>query len=199
MWDPLIESNVALVIGFPVSVAAGGGLGLALGRAPIVDRLLGIYVDMALVVPIIAVVPIIIVAFGITLTSKVAVVVLFALPVVALSVRSAVRDIDRDRVEMARSFGATARHVWPKVILPAALPAVFSGLRVGLSRAISGMIVVELTLVPTGIGGLFVKYRSQFDAANLYAVTLVVLAEGIVLAWLMRRCEALLPREAAHD
>jgi ABC-type nitrate/sulfonate/bicarbonate transport system permease component len=109
-----------------------------------------------------------------------------------------VKDIDRERVEMARAFGATARHVWPKVILPAALPAVFSGLRVGLSRAISGMIVVELTLVPTGIGGLFVQYRSQFDAANLYAVTLIVLVEGIVLAWLMRRCEALLPREASH-
>ena len=77
------------------------------------------------------------------------------------------------------------------VILPAALGPLFDGLRLALARAISGMIVVELTLVPAGLGGLIVTYRSEFAAPSLYAVTLMVILEGIVLVgmaqWAERR------------
>lgn len=82
---------------------------------------------------------------------------------------------------MSRSFEATPFQVWRSVILPAAAAPLFAGLRIALSRSISGMVIIELTLIPAGLGGLILNYSSQFSAANLYAVTLAVVFEGLVL------------------
>jgi NitT/TauT family transport system permease protein len=177
----LLASNAALLIGFPLTVAVAVPLGFAFGRRRLLDRSLSYWLDLLLVIPMIAVVPAIIVALGLTLGARVAVVVLFALPVLGLNARAAVRVIDERLAEMARSFGATPPRVWTAVVIPSALPTLFTGLRLGLGRAISGMVVVELTLVPAGLGGLIVNYRSQFRSADLYAVTLTILLEAIVL------------------
>ena len=181
LWKAIAASNVALLIGFPVACVVGIGVGLVLGRRRIVDRAFSYYVDILMVMPMVAVVPAMIVALGLTLTARVAVVVLFALPVIVLNARAAVRIIDQPKVEMARSFAARNRQIWTMVILPAALGPIFAGLRQGLARGVSGMIVVELTLLPVGIGGLIVDYRSSFETAPLFAATLVVLVEGMVL------------------
>ena len=95
---------------------------------------------------------------------------------------------------MAQAFCASRFQTWTKVIMPAALGAVFTGLRLGLSRAISGMIVIELTLIPAGIGGEIVRYRSRFDAANLYATTLTIIAEGVILVGAARAIELIILR-----
>lgn len=177
----LAASNVALVVGFPLAVLIAMPIGLLFGRRRLLDRAFSFWFDLLLVIPMIAVVPAIIVALGLDVSARVAVVVLFALPVLGLNARAAVRVLDERLTEMARSFGAPTARIWTAVILPAALPTIFVGLRQGLGRAISGMVVVELTLVPAGIGGLIVTYRSRFAAADLYAATLVVLIEAIVL------------------
>lgn len=185
----LVASNEALLIGFPLAIAVGVPIGLVLGRRRFLDRSFGYWFDMMLVIPVIAVVPAIIVALGLNLSARVAVVLLFVLPVLGMNARAAVRIIDERLTEMARSFGATQRLVWTDVIVPAALPTLFVGLRQGLGRAISGMVIVELTLVPAGIGGLIVTYRSRFAAADLYAATLAILLEGVILMSLARVAE----------
>ncbi len=197
IWSALAASNVALLIGFPTAALIGIPIGLLFGRRRLLDRSLSYWLDMMLVIPMIAVVPAIIVALGLSLTARVAVVVLFALPVIGMNARAAVRVIDERLTEMARSFGARPPQVWTKVILPAALSPLFAGLRLGLARAVSGMVVVELTLVPAGLGGLIVTYRSQFAAADLYAVTLTVLLEGVLLIGLAQLAERPLARRLA--
>jgi len=197
LWSALGTSNTALMIGYPLAVLVGVPLGFLFGRRRLVDRAFSYWLDAALVIPMIAVVPAVIVALGLTLEARVAVVVLFALPVIGMNARAAVRVIDEGLTEMARSFGARPLRVWLQVILPAALTAVFAALRLGLARAISGMVVVELTLVPAGVGGLMVKYRSQFAAADLYAVTLAVLLEGMILIALAQALECRIARRLA--
>lgn len=185
MW----RSNQALLIGYPAAVVIGLPLGFLLGRVRLADRSFGYFLDMMLVVPMIAAVPVIIVALGLTLTARVFVVFVFALPIVALYARAAVRVVDRPLVEMARAFAASRRQTWQTVIVPSSFAPVFTGLRVGLAHAISGMIVVELTLIPAGLGGLIVNFRSAFAAADLYAVTLMILIEGLVLVGAARLLE----------
>lgn len=197
LWTAVLTSNQAIAIGFPVSVAAGIPLGLALGRVRKLDVLFGYYLDVMLVVPMIALVPIIIAALGLTLSARVAVVILFTLPVVAMDSRASVRVIDQQRIEMARAFTATRPQIWTNVILPAAAGPIFAGLRLGISRAISGMIVIELTLVPAGLGGLISSYGSQFQAADLYAVTLTIVAQGVLLVALARAVERHIQRRLA--
>jgi ABC-type nitrate/sulfonate/bicarbonate transport system permease component len=62
-------------------------------------------------------------------------------------------------------------------------------LRVGLAHGISGMIVIELTLIPAGLGGLLVNFRSSFATGDLYGVTLMILLEGLVLVGAARMLE----------
>jgi ABC-type nitrate/sulfonate/bicarbonate transport system permease component len=190
MW----RSNQALLIGFPISVVVGLPLGFVLGRVRVADRALSYWFDVALVIPMIAVVPVIIVALGLSLTARVLVVILFTLPIVALNARAAVRIVQAHLIEMSHSFGATRRQVWQSVIIPSSFAPVFTGLRVGLAHAISGMIVIELTLIPAGLGGLIVTFRSQFAAGDLYAVTLMIMIEGLVLVGIAHVLEQLVAR-----
>jgi NitT/TauT family transport system permease protein len=86
---------------------------------------------------------------------------------------------------------ATEMQLWRKVLLPGALPATISGVRLGLARAISGMVAVELLLISVGLGRLILRYQADFEAASVYAVVLVVLAEAVLLIgslrWLEKR------------
>ena len=190
----LWRSNQSLLIGFPISAGVGLPFGFLLGRIRVADRALSYFLDVALVIPMIAVVPVIIVALGLTLTARVVVVILFALPIVALNARAAVRIVEEHLAEMSYAFGATRRQVWQTVIVPSSFAPVFTGLRVGLAHAISGMIVIELTLIPAGLGGLIVQFRSEFAAGDLYAVTLMILVEGLVLVGAAHLLEKLLAR-----
>ena len=193
--EPAIwRSNQALLIGFPISVLIGLPLGFLLGRVRVADRAISYWLDVALVIPMIAVVPVIIVALGLTLTARVLVVILFTLPIVALNARAAVRIVQTHLIEMSQSFGASRRQVWQSVIIPSSFAPVFTGLRVGLAHAISGMIVIELTLIPAGLGGLIVTFRSEFAAGDLYAVTLMILIEGLVLVGIAHALEQLVSR-----
>ena len=72
--------------------------------------------------------------------------------------------------------------MWRKVVLPGALRGILAGLRLGLIRAVSGMITVELLLLALGVGRLILTYQGTFQAAHLYATTLFVVAEAVVLA-----------------
>jgi ABC-type nitrate/sulfonate/bicarbonate transport system permease component len=190
LWPAVWASNQSLLIGFPVAIVLGLAVGFVLGRRRGVDRATSYWLDIALVVPMVAMVPVIIVALGLTLTARVVVVFLFTFPVVALNARAAVRVPSAQLEEMSVSFGASPAQVWRTVILPGAAAPLFTGTRIALSRAISGMIVIELTLIPAGLGGAIINYTSQFAAANLYAMTLAVVLEGLILVglatWLER-------------
>lgn len=188
------QSNLALIIGFPIAAVAGVAVGLLFGRKRLVDRAFSYFMDIMLVVPMIAVVPVIIMAFGLGTTARVAVVILFALPVIALNSRAAVRVLDQPLVEMSVAFGASKRQLWQTVILPASVGVIFTGLRIGLARGIAGMIVIELTLIPVGLGGMLVTFQSEFASADLYAVTLIIMLEGLILVGLAHYAEGLLLR-----
>jgi ABC-type nitrate/sulfonate/bicarbonate transport system permease component len=90
---------------------------------------------------------------------------------------------------MAKVFGATHAQEWSKVLLPGAAPGIMAGVRLGLARAIEGMVVVELLLVAVGIGRLLLDYQGRFDAPHVYAVILVVMAESALLSLAGRRLE----------
>lgn len=189
LGEALLMSNIALIIGYPLSVIIGLALGFLIGRNRVADRALSYWLDIAMVIPMVTVVPIVIVALGLSLGARVSVVMLFALPVIALNARAAVRVIQTHLVEMADSFAATRRQTWTAVILPAAMPMIFTGLGIGIGRAISGMIIIELILIPAGLGGLLLGFKSSFSAPELYAVTLVIVVQGVLLTSLARLVE----------
>lgn len=191
-------SNQSLVIGFALTVPVGIIGGLALGRFPALDRWLGVFLDIALVTPQVALVPIIVVALGIDLAARATVVFLFAVPFLVVNVRAGTRSVDPRYVEMARSFGASELQLWRRVIVPGMLPAVAAGLRIAISRSVVGMVIVELTLVSVGMGALIQNSRALFRPAEVFAVTGVLVAEGLILISLARWAERRVAPRGLH-
>ena len=179
-WQAIWISNQALMLGYALTVSAGVPLGLLLGRSPRLGRLADPYLNTLLVTPISALIPLFIVATGLGLTSRVLVVFAFSFVVVTVNTQAGLRHVEPTLIEMARSFGATEGQLWGKVLLPGALPAVMAGLRLGLGRAITGMVNVELLLTAAGLGLLILRYQADFESDFVYAVILVVVAEAVV-------------------
>ncbi len=182
-------SNQAMVGGFALSVGIGIPLGLLLGRARKVERFVDVYLSILLVTPMAALIPLFIMALGLGILTRVLIVFVFAFPVIVVNTRAGIRKIDPALIEMARAFGASEMQLWRRVLLPGAIPGTFTGLRLGLARAITGMVVVELLLVAVGIGALILLFQGQFKADYLFAATLAVVLEAILLMAPLRRVE----------
>ena len=125
-WHAMWVSNQALVLGFPLAAVAGVLLGLALGRSRTLARWLDIHLQILLVVPKTAVIPLIVMASGFGLRSRAIVIFAFALPIIAVTVQAGVQTVDARLIAMARAFSATERQIWWRVLVPAALPGVMT-------------------------------------------------------------------------
>jgi NitT/TauT family transport system permease protein len=91
-----------------------------------------------------------------------------------------VKQVDNVLVEMARSFGAKEREVFFKIMLPAAMPAIMAGVRLGMGRAVKGMITAEMLLTLTGMGAMIMQYGSAFATDALFAVILTILIVAMI-------------------
>ncbi|MBI4492066.1 MAG: ABC transporter permease [Chloroflexi bacterium] len=189
LWGPLLLSNQALVLGYVLAVTVGVGLGLGMARARWLESIADPYVHMMLAMPTAPLIPLVMMALGLGIESRVLIVFLFAFIYITVNTRAGVRNVDPGLIEMARSFGASEADVWRRILIPGAVPAILAGLRIGLGRAVNGMVVAELLLVATGIGNLLLEFRAAFHSGLLFATVLAVALEAIVLLALMRVLE----------
>jgi ABC-type nitrate/sulfonate/bicarbonate transport system permease component len=189
LWEALWLSNQAMVLGFTLAALGGISIGLLMGRYRTAEKIIDPYLSILLVTPMSAVIPIIVMAMGLGLISRVMVVFSFAFVTITVNTRAGVRMIEPGWVEMTQAFAGTERQLWLKILLRGALPAILTGLRLGLNRAISGMIAMELLLIAVGIGRLILDFQGYFEAANLYATVVVIIAEAVILTQLCQRLE----------
>ncbi len=191
---PLAASLAALAVGYGLAVSSGIGLGLLMGRYRKIEYIFDPYINVFLATPKIALVPILFALFGVHRSVQVAVVFLSAFFIIVVNTMSAVRTVDATYVEMARSFGARESQLFWKVLLPGSLPLTMAGVRLGMGRAVKGMINGEMFIALFGLGALLRKYGSRFDAERVFAVLLVVVAVALVCTSLVRVVERRLTR-----
>jgi NitT/TauT family transport system permease protein len=189
MWAALATSNQALVLGFTASLVLGIPLGLAMGRMRRVEAFSDFYLGVLLVTPMAAIMPLLIMATGLGLTSRAILVTLSSIVVVIANTRAGLRQVDPRLIEMGRSFQASELQQWRRIIIPGSFPGILAGVRLGFSQAVGAMVVVELLMVAVGIGALMLEYRGRFMADYLYATVLIVLGEAILLIILVDRIE----------
>jgi ABC-type nitrate/sulfonate/bicarbonate transport system permease component len=184
-------SLTTLAIGFLLAVLCGVILGLLMGRFRAVEHFLDLYVNALMSAPTTAFVPVLILWFGLGIESRIAVVFLFAVFVIIINTMTGVKQVDGVLVEMARSFGAREREVFFKIMLPAALTAIMAGVRLGMGRAVKGMVTGEMLLTLTGIGAMIMQYGSSFATDSLFAVILTILLLALLtmkaVQWIDRR------------
>lgn len=190
-WQALWVSHQALLVGFGCALVVGTTLGLLMGRWRTAEKVADPYLNILLATPMSALIPVVILAIGLGLPARALVVFLFSFVVIVVNTRSGLKTLDPSWLEMARSFGASEGQLWRTILIPGALPAMMTGFYLGLGRAMTGMIAVELLLIAVGIGRLILDYQGLFEAGFVYATIMFVVAEAVILLnflkWVERR------------
>ncbi|HSE79885.1 MAG TPA: ABC transporter permease subunit [Alphaproteobacteria bacterium] len=183
----------AFVIGVGVSLLVGVPLGIVMGRVELIDRLILPWVNLFVSAPLTALVPVIMALFGFGETTIILTVILFTVWIVVLDARAGTRAISTSLIEMARSYGATPWQALTKIYIWAALPEILAGVRLGLVRAVKGVIIGQLLVSVVGFGHMFEIYQSNFLMEHLWALLLLLfvlafLIDGL-LGYLEKRVE----------
>jgi ABC-type nitrate/sulfonate/bicarbonate transport system permease component len=199
-WGLLLDGSLVaafsvtltpLAIGVAVSGLVGVGIGVAMGLDERVEWL-GVPVFIVLqAAPLAALVPILVMAYGIGILTKVCIVCIMAMPVIVLNSFKAVRHAPRSLVEMGTSFLGSRAQVIGKIILPAATPVIFAGLRLGAAAGFVGAVLAELLVTPTGIGDIITYNQSTADYPKMYAAiaAIIMVSVGFIefLGWVEQR------------
>lgn len=176
------------------SVAVGIPVGILMGKSRLLDEMLLPWVNIFLSAPLTALVPVLMVLFGFGTRTVIITTTLFAIWIIILNARAGVKQINRSLVEMARSFGASPMDAFVKVYFWAALPEILGGVRIGVIRAVKGVIIGQLLISIVGFGALFETYSSNFLMAEFWAVLIVLFG----LAFSLSEFLAYLERKVAY-
>jgi NitT/TauT family transport system permease protein len=175
--DTLVKTALAYVLSVSLGVAAG----LAVGSVRLLRDVLSPYVIALYGIPKILVLPWIVLLLGYGTSPAVLYGAIHGLFPIMVLVMGAVRDVDRSLVTVARSFGATPLQLYWKVLLPAIVPSVLAGMRLGIVFCLLGVLVVEMFAGVRGMGYVLGSFANGFQAPELFAATALVSAASIAI------------------
>lgn len=187
-------SFTAIAYGMALAVIFGVAFGVVLGASRTVADYSEVYLNALYSTPLVAVAPLLILWLGIGLASKVAVVFLISVFPIVISTAAGIRNVDRNFLDVARAFGATKFQIVSKVLVPAALPFVITGIRLAIGRAIVGVVVGELFGATAGLGFLIATAGQTFDVPDLFVGVLCLAFAGVSLTWMVQAIENRLVR-----
>jgi NitT/TauT family transport system permease protein len=195
LGDPATYGNLAvslaeIAVGFVVATAAGILVGIVVGARAWLREAVGPYLDGIATAPKIVFFPIAILLFGVGPASKAALGALSAFFPVALTVAAAVRHIDPVLVRVGRSFNASRSQMIAKVYLPALVPSIVNGMRLGLGLAIIGVLLGEIKLSDRGIGFVTIDEYNHFRIPQMYASLILIFILAVGANALIGRLEA---------
>lgn len=178
----LLESLQLLAIGFTTAVALGVFFGIVVGRYRLMDRTFSPYFNGLYALPVVALVPLVLIWFGFGLLGRVIVVFLSSFFPILINTYTGVRDAPPDLTEVATAFGVSSEFgMLRRVVVPAAIPFILAGIRLGIGRGVVGMAIAEVYLRLSGIGALISSYGAVFRTDFLMAAILPLPLLGIGL------------------
>jgi NitT/TauT family transport system permease protein len=179
--DAFLSSMLPFAIGFASAIVTGVLLGLLMGRYWLVEKVLEAQITALYSTPNVALIPLVILWFGLGAKAKVVIVILAAVFPILINTYDGVRNVSRGFVEIGQAEGASSLQIFGKIILPASLPFIMSGIRLSIGRAVVGIVVAEMFTAITGLGGAIVYYGNQFATAKLLVIVIVLSLLGVVL------------------
>lgn len=189
-WEALAITARAMGWGAGAAILVGVPAGILMGRWRPFDRLLLPWVNVFVSAPLSALVPVIMALFGFGELTIAITVFLFAVWIITLDARAGARGISPSLVEMARSFGASPAQAFLKIYLLAALPEILAGIRLGMVRAVKGVIIGQLLVSVVGFGHLFEIYSSNFLMEHMWALLLVLFALAFAIDAVLSHLES---------
>lgn len=185
----LWQSASVLLAGFGLAIVSGMVVGTAMGMFQTLRRILDPYVNAFYAMPTVALIPLVIIWLGLGFEAKVFLTWLVAVFPVIINAEIGVASVPPAFIETARAFGCNRWQVFQRVILHAAVPFFIAGIRLGLGRALIGVVVAEMFTALAGLGYMIVLYGNTFQTAELFVPILVLAAISIAITTLIRRIE----------
>ena len=182
----LAQSLEVMVYGLVSAIVVGIPLGVAMARIRWLDWALDLPINALYATPLVAVVPLLVLWFGIYLKAKIIVVFLFAVFPILINTYQGVRECDKGMIEVAQSFRSSEWGMWRDVLLPFAVPYIIAGLRLAIGRGLIGMIIAEFYTTISGLGFMITKYANVFAMDKTFVPVIVLMVLGVSLTTLLK-------------
>lgn len=190
VWVDIGMSTLRVGIGFLGAVFIGVPLGLLMASIPFVFRIVDPFLQFIRPVPPLAYIPLLVVWFGIGELPKILLILIGTIPVIIIGTISGVKATPPLRLAVARTLGASQRQIFKQVILPSALPEIFTAARVGIGIAWSCLVAAELIAANQGLGWL-VQYAGQALQVSMVIAGIIIIGVlGYAMELVIRLIEA---------
>jgi len=187
----MVESLLILFYGLGFAILVGVPLAILMARFRPVDWALDLPVNAMYATPMVALVPLLVLWFGIYMEAKVIVVFLFCVFPVLINTYQSVRECDKNMLEVARSFRSSEWRMWRDVLFPFALPYIAAGIRLAIGRGLVGVVIAEFYTTISGLGYMITRYAHIFDMDKTFVPIILLMFLGVsltsMLKWVERR------------
>jgi NitT/TauT family transport system permease protein len=194
IWEPLGVSAAGFALGLGIAIVVGLPLGVLLGRSPALNAMFDPFITAFNATPRLVFLPLVLLWFGLGLWSKVVIVFIGALFPILINTYEGVRNADRLLIDVVRSFGAREWDVARLVVVPNAMPYIVVGLRLGIGRAILGVVVAEFFGSTEGLGVVMVRAASSYHVDVVFAGLIVFGALSLAMTGAVQAVEKRLSR-----
>lgn len=189
LLEGFLETLSVLIPGFVIASLLGIAIGMLMGRNEVAYQLLKPFVTIFYNTPRVALIPILMLWLGIGIWMKIVVVIIATVFPVIINTMIGIRDISAQLTEPARSFGASERQLLVKVVVPASMPFIIAGLKLGLGRAVTTVVVAEFFVSISGLGGMLYAASSSYQMAKMFVPAVLLALMGIVIDALLSAIE----------
>jgi ABC-type nitrate/sulfonate/bicarbonate transport system permease component len=194
LWQHVSISLYRFASAFFFCIVIGVPLGLAMGMNRRIRAIVEPPIQAIRPVPKIALLPLFLIWFGIGNLSKIIVIAAPVFPIIAISSMQAVRSVSEKKIQAAQSLGANRWVIFSRIVLPASLPGIFTGIRVSISIAVTMLVAAELTATSEGIAWMALT-AAEFLATNIVIVAVTIMA---VIGFTLDRLFWLLETRIVH-
>jgi ABC-type nitrate/sulfonate/bicarbonate transport system permease component len=175
MWAAARETIAAVLQGLLIAVVFGTIIGLGIGRVPLVERFLQLYVNGLFAMPMVAILPLLTLYFGYSGDARLATVVFAAIFAIIINVSDGARAVPPEYIEVSRAFRGSAFSRLFDVVLPSSVPYLIAGLKLAAGRALIGAVIAEFYAALPGLG-YFILYNTRTFKHNEALVAVMILA-----------------------
>ncbi len=183
-------SLVEFFSGMILAMLFGVTLGCLIGRFPTLSHLLDPSIMALYSMPRVTIIPLIVIWFGIEMSSKAVVVFLGALFPILINAAAGIKQVDPAIIRAAKSFGASESEIFSKVLLPGAIPFIIAGIRLGIGRGVIGFVIAEMYAATRGVGYALMNAGEVMRTDDLLFYAISVIVFGYSLVVLFDRFEA---------
>lgn len=180
-----LQSIQPLIAGYFLAAVVGTPLGLLIGRYRLVEAAVNIYVIAGYATPLVALIPLFVLWFGLGFTVKAAIVFVLTVFPIIINTTDGVKAVPKTMIEVGTAFVASQSFIMRKIILPATLPYIMTGLRLGIGKAVIGMVIAEFFTSIGGLGGIIINSGNNFQTAVMFVPIIILMGLGVGLTALV--------------